>query len=67
VISALAQACVDRVRDFNPQEAANSIWAIATLKVSDAHVISALAQACVDRVRDFNAQKRPIASGRSLR
>jgi hypothetical protein len=56
VISALAQACADRVRDFNPQNAANSIWAIATLKVSDANVIAALAQACVDRVRDFNAQ-----------
>ena len=44
------------MRDFNAQNAANSIWAIATLKVFDAHVISALAQSCVVRVRDFNAQ-----------
>ena len=45
-----------RVRDFNPQEAANSIWAIATLGITDPHVISSLSEACVARVRDFNPQ-----------
>jgi tellurite resistance protein len=56
VINALSQACVDRVREMNPQNASNSLWSIATLKVSDDHVITALSQACVDRVRVFNAQ-----------
>jgi hypothetical protein len=56
VITALTQACVDRVRDMNPQNACNSLWSIATLKVSDDRVISALTQACIDRVRVFNAQ-----------
>jgi hypothetical protein len=56
VISSLSEACVARVRDFNPQEAANSIWAIATLGITDPHVISSLCEACVARVRDFNPQ-----------
>jgi hypothetical protein len=56
VINALARACVDRVREMNPQNASNALWSIATLKVSDDHVITALSQACVDRVRVFNAQ-----------
>jgi hypothetical protein len=43
VVSGLARACLDRVKDFNPQEAANSIWADRYVEVSsDAHVISAL-------------------------
>jgi hypothetical protein len=57
VISALSQACVDRVRDMNPQNACNSLWSIATLKVSDDRVIAALSQACVDRVKEMNAQE----------
>jgi len=36
---------VARVRDFNPQDAANSIWAIATLGITDPHVISPLSEA----------------------
>jgi len=56
VISALSHACVDRVRDFNPQDAANCIWAVATLGVTDPHVISSLAYACVAKVKDFNSQ-----------
>jgi hypothetical protein len=47
---------VARVKDFNSQEAANSIWAIATLGITDPHVISSLCEACVARVRDFNPQ-----------
>jgi hypothetical protein len=38
------------------KNAANSIWAIATLGVSDVRIIDALAQACVSRVKEFNAQ-----------
>jgi hypothetical protein len=56
VITALSQACVDRVRDMKAQEASNALWSIATLKVSDDRVITALSQACVERVRDMNAQ-----------
>jgi tellurite resistance protein len=56
VITALTQACVDRVREMNPQGAANSLWSIATLKVSDDRVITTLSQACVDRVREMNPQ-----------
>ena len=56
MISSLSQGCVARVRDFNPQEAANSIWAVATLGITDTHVIAALSQACVARVSDFNTQ-----------
>ena len=41
VITALSQACVDRVRVFNAQEASNALWSIATLKVSDDRVITA--------------------------
>jgi tellurite resistance protein len=53
VITALSQACVDRVREMNAQGASNALWSIATLKVSDDHVITALSQACVDRVREY--------------
>jgi hypothetical protein len=56
VITALSQACVDRVREMNPQDASNALWSIATLKVSDERVITALSQACVDRVREMNPQ-----------
>ena len=56
VITALSQACVDRVGEMNPQNASNALWSIATLKVSDDRVITALSQACVDRVREMNPQ-----------
>jgi hypothetical protein len=57
VITALSQACVDRVREMNAQDASNALWSIATLKVSDDRVITALSQACVDRVREMKAQE----------
>jgi hypothetical protein len=56
VITALSQACVDRVREMNAQSASNSLWSIATLKVSDDRAITALSQACVERVREMNPQ-----------
>jgi len=49
---------VARVKDFNPQTAAHSIWAVVTLGVTDPHVISALSQACMDRVRDEESTKK---------
>jgi hypothetical protein len=52
---------VERGKDLNPQEAANSLWAIAKLGVTDQHVISTLSQACVARVRDFNPQNAAIS------
>jgi hypothetical protein len=39
VVNALARACVDRVREMNPQNASNALWSIATLKVSDDNAI----------------------------
>jgi hypothetical protein len=40
---------------FNAQNAANSLWALATalatLEVEDADIIDAFVNACVDRVR----------------
>jgi tellurite resistance protein len=57
VITALSQACVERVRVMNAQGASNALWSIASLKVSDDHVITALSQACMDRVREMNAQE----------
>jgi hypothetical protein len=32
VITALTQACVDRVREMNAQGASNALWSIATLE-----------------------------------
>jgi hypothetical protein len=48
---------VARVKDFNPQEAAISTCAVATLGVTDPHVITCLSQACMDRVRDEESTK----------
>jgi hypothetical protein len=39
------------------QGAANSLWAIATLKVTDQNVIMKLAQACYNLAGDMNAQE----------
>jgi hypothetical protein len=52
---------VDRTRDFNAQNAAISLWACATLGLTDASVVAPLAHACVDRVRNFNAQEAAIS------
>ena len=41
---------------FDAQNAANAIWAAATLDLENDHVVNALARACVDRVREMNAQ-----------
>jgi predicted lipoprotein len=41
---------------FQAQEAANSIWAVATMGVDDSRIVNGLARACVARVRDFNPQ-----------
>jgi hypothetical protein len=42
---------------FEAQEAANAIWAAATVALEDARVVNALARACVDRVREMKAQE----------
>ena len=43
-------------RDFNAQEAANSLWAAATLGIRDDAIVGALAAACVAQSRTFIAQ-----------
>jgi hypothetical protein len=41
---------------YNAQDAANSIWAVATMGVDDPRIVNGLAKACVNHVRDFNEQ-----------
>jgi hypothetical protein len=41
---------------YNAQDAANSIFAVATMGVDDPRIVNGLARACVTRVRDFNPQ-----------
>ena len=43
-------------RGYNAQDAANSIWAVATMGVDDPRIVNGLANACVDKVREFNSQ-----------
>jgi hypothetical protein len=46
VITALTQACVDRVREMNAQNASNALWSAAVLSITDTaithHLISAV-------------------------
>jgi len=56
VVGPLAGACVSLSRSFDAQNAANSLWAAATLGVRDEAVIGPLAGACVSLSRSFNAQ-----------
>ena len=53
----LARACVAIARDFNAQDAANSLWACAKLGLTDSSIVAPLARACVAVARDFNAQE----------
>jgi hypothetical protein len=41
---------------MNAQDAANSLWAVATMGVSDEAIIAPLVHACVERTRNMNAQ-----------
>ena len=45
IISRLAEACVANARDFNTQDAANSLWALAALNFRDAAVWRRIADA----------------------
>ena len=56
LVSDLAHAAVRVAQSFNAQNAANSLWALATLGVSDAGVVTALAHAAVRAAPSFNAQ-----------
>jgi len=41
---------------FGAQEAANSIWAVASMGVDDSRIVNGLSRACADRVKDLNPQ-----------
>ena len=56
LVSDLAHAAVWVAPSFNAQNAANSLWALATLGVSDAAVVGPLAHAAVRVAPSFNAQ-----------
>ena len=56
LFDALASASVARVREFNPQELANTAWAYATAGHAAPQLLDALASASVARVREFNPQ-----------
>jgi len=42
---------------FGAQEAANSIWAVATMGKDDPRIVIGLARVCMDKVRNFNPQE----------
>ena len=43
LVAALARAAERRLRDFNPQNVANTAWAFATVKYRDEKLFAALA------------------------
>jgi hypothetical protein len=56
IVRHLAAACVERAVEFNPQNAANSLWAVATLGLRDVAIVRPLADACVAQSGAFQAQ-----------
>ena len=56
LFTVLARAAEQRIRDFSPQNLANTAWAFATLGLSDAQLFTVLVRAAEHRIRDFNAQ-----------
>jgi hypothetical protein len=53
VITALSQACVDRVREMNAQEASNSLWSAAVLSITDTSITHPLISAVSDRFKSL--------------
>ena len=57
LFTALAREAERHLRDFKPQNLANTAWAFATLGQPDAPLFTALAREAERRVRDFNPQE----------
>ena len=57
LFTALTREAERRVRDFNPQNLANTAWAFATLGQPDAPLFTALAREAERRVHDFKTQE----------
>ena len=56
LVAALATAAERRLSDFNPQNAANTAWAFATVNYRDEKLFAALARAAERRLSEFNPQ-----------
>jgi len=56
LVAALARTAARLAPSFEAQGAANSLWAVATLGVTDAAVVGPLAHAAVRLASSFNAQ-----------
>ncbi len=57
VFEALCTAGVQKVQDFNAQEIANTLWAMAKTGTQTPDVFEALCAEASRKVQDFNAQE----------
>jgi hypothetical protein len=53
VITALSQACVDRLRVFNAQNVSNALWSAAVLSITDTAITHSLISAVSDRFKSI--------------
>jgi hypothetical protein len=53
LITALTQACVDRVRVFNAQGASNALWSAAVLSITDTAITHSLISTVSDRFKSM--------------
>ena len=56
MLDAIAKAAASKVRDFNPQDFSNTVWAYATSGHAAPELFDAIAKAAVPKVRDFKPQ-----------
>ena len=56
LLDAIAQEAVPRLRDFEPQGLANTVWAYAMTGHAAPELLDAIAQEAVPRLREFNLQ-----------
>eukprot|EP00927_Polykrikos_kofoidii_P050655 TRINITY_DN4454_c0_g1_i2.p1 TRINITY_DN4454_c0_g1~~TRINITY_DN4454_c0_g1_i2.p1 ORF type:complete len:103 (+),score=18.40 TRINITY_DN4454_c0_g1_i2:193-501(+) len=54
---ALSAAAIQKLGDFNSQDLANAMWALATAGMGDAAVFAVLSTAAVGRIGKFNSQQ----------
>jgi hypothetical protein len=57
VVVRLANKALDQIQDFNAQGIANTVWAFATLGLSDETLLKALAQEAISQIHSFNPQE----------
>ena len=55
--SLAAAAAERRMRDFNPQDLANTAWAFATVGHQEKQLFTSLAAAAERRMKEFNSQE----------